>query len=510
MTNLPSNVPAADVKLYTAAACRAIDAAAMAPQSAGGMGLSGDVLMERAAQFALDTLMLLCPNTPAVTIVCGKGNNAGDGYWLAYLAQRLGIAVQIIAVGSTQELTGDALNAWQQAAAAGLSTEESDAGLRYPVIVDALLGTGSRGAPRPGYAEMIDEINQTDAFVLSLDLPSGLNADTGEAALAVQANATVSFIARNIGLYTGRGPGLAGQRFFSDLGVSSDYAAPRPFVPLRFWRPSLLPKVPIDTYKHRRGHVVIVGGCTGMGGAVILAAEAALRSGAGLVTVATDASNLPGLQARLPEAMWVDPVNHETAVTLEQVLERADVVVLGPGLGRSDWARRVLSCLCSYRGPMVVDADGLFWLAQFHRQSKQFNGDGPLYLTPHEGEAAILLGRTVTEVSRDRFSALSDMTRQYQALGLIKGPGTVMGDPAHQAICGHGNPGMASAGMGDVLAGLSGSLLAQQGADQASAFAAAVLLHSAAADQAAQEIGLRSVTASSVIERIPQLLHATQ
>lgn len=506
MTDLRNIGKEADLKLYTAAACRAIDAGAMAPQKSGGMGLHGNVLMRRAAQFALDTLGSLCPRIPGITVVCGKGNNAGDGYWLAYLAQRVGIPVQIVAVSPTEQLSGDALGAWKQAEVAGLAVEGTEATVRYPIIVDALLGTGGRGEPRPAYAQAIGEINRADAFVLSLDLPSGLNADTGEADLAVQADATVSFISRNIGLYTGRGPQLCGQRFHSDLGVPEALAQQHPYVPLRFWRSALLPQVPVDAYKHQRGHVVIVGGCKGMGGAVILAAEAALRSGAGLVTVATDASNVAGLQARVPEVMWVDPTGHTSEQTLAQVLEGADVVVLGPGLGRSDWAEAVLVSLVGYRGAMLVDADGLFWLTRYQQQSRQIAGGGPLYLTPHSGEAATLLGCSVAEIASDRLGALSDLARRYDAVSLIKGPGTVMGDGQDHAICGHGNPGMATAGMGDVLAGLAGSLIAQHLQDRLSAFYAAVLLHSAAGDLTAEDLGMRPLTASAVIDRIGLLL----
>ena len=495
-----------DLKLYTAAACRAVDAQAMAPQSSGGMGLGGDVLMGRAAQFALDTLMALHPSLGGISVVCGKGNNGGDGYWVAFLAQRLGIAVQIIGVAPKEQLSGDALAAREQAEAAGLSVEGPEAGLRYQVIVDALLGIGGRGEPRPAYARIIKDINQSGGFVFSLDLPSGLNADTGEAGLAVQADATVSFIVRNIGLYTGQGPKLCGQHFFSDLGVSSTFAEAHPHVPLRFWRQTLLPRVPVDAYKHQRGHVVIVGGCMGMGGAVILAAEAALRSGAGLVTVATDICNLSGLQARVPEAMWVDPVGGASDQTLKQILHKADVVVLGPGLGRSDWAEAVLEALVDYPGPMLVDADGLFWLGQFHRQSRHIARGGELYLTPHGGEAAGLLECSVQQVSSDRLGALSDMTGRYGAQGLIKGPGTVMGNAQEHGICGHGNPGMATAGMGDVLAGLAGSLMAQHPDQRRSAFSAAVVLHSAAGDLAAEDLGMRPLTASAVIDRIAQLL----
>jgi NAD(P)H-hydrate epimerase len=210
--------------------------------------------------------------------------------------------------------------------------------MRSAVVVDALLGTGTRGTPRPGYAEAIEAMNAVDGFVLSIDLPSGLNADTGAATLAVKADVTVSFIARKIGLYTGKGPALCGERLFNDLGVSETLASPHPSVPLRRWRSSLMPALPLDAFKQQRGHVLIVGGCKGMGGAAILAGEAALRSGAGLVTVATHEANLSGLLARLPEAMWVDPLGTDAEQSLSAVWSCL-VRVLGAVLGRSACSR---------------------------------------------------------------------------------------------------------------------------------------------------------------------------
>lgn len=495
-----------DLPLYTADACRAIDAKAMQPVTAGGLGISGQVLMQRAAQYALDTLLSRCPNARRISIVCGKGNNAGDGYWMALLAKRLGLDVQLIAVGMKQQLTGDALIASERAAAAGVVPEAADSPMRSAVVVDALLGTGTRGAPRPGYAEAIEAMNAVDGFVLSIDLPSGLNADTGAATLAVKADVTVSFIARKIGLYTGQGPALCGERLFSDLGVPETLASSYPSVPLRRWHGPLLPALPLDAYKQQRGHVLIIGGCKGMGGAAILAAEAALRSGAGLVTVATDVVNLPGLLARVPEAMWVDPLGTDAEQSLPAALSSASVAVLGPGLGRGAWALQVLAAMAHYDGPLVVDADGLYWLADSNQGRALKAREAGLYLTPHAGEAARLLQRSADEILRDPQQAVIDMAEQYDATCLVKGPGTVIGTDEGLAICGHGNPGMASAGMGDVLAGLVGSSIAQQPRNPDAAFATAVLLHSAAADRAAIEIGMRGLTAGSIIAHIAALL----
>ena len=492
-----------DLKLYSAAACRDIDSRAMKSVADGGLGLSGQTLMQRAAQFTLESLMSLRSELTSVTILCGKGNNAGDGYLIGMLARQLGIAVQLIAVEPKAQLSGDALTACQRALEAGIALEEGACAIRYPVIVDALLGTGAQGMPRPALAQAIDSINASHGFTLSVDLPSGLNADTGEAQLAVRADATVSFIARKTGLYTGKGPAHSGQRLFSDIGVSADFAQGHASVPLRRWHAGLLPKVPVEAYKHQRGHVVVVGGSKGMGGAVVLAAEAALRSGAGMVTVATAPENLAGLLARLPEAMWVDPLNSDQDQSIASVLSRASVVVLGPGLGRGSWAEQVLDAVSAFQGPMVIDADGLYWLAD--RESWCQRGN-PLFLTPHAAEAARLLDRSVSDVMNQTMQSVADMAERYQATCLLKGPGTVMGDQRSQAICGHGNPGMATAGMGDVLAGLAGSLIAQQSDDMAGAFFAAVLLHSAAGDLAAQEIGERGITATAVIPRVAALL----
>jgi len=451
-----------DVPLYTAEACRAIDAMAMQPLTDGGLGVSGQELMQRAAQFALDTLLSRCPNTAVISILCGKGNNAGDGYWVAMLAKQLGLDVQLIGVATKDQLSGDALLACERAEAEGLVVEDSDSPVRGSIVVDALLGTGMRGAPRSGYAEAIEAINAVDGYVLSIDLPSGLNADTGSATLAVKADVTVSFIARKIGLYTGMGPGLCGERLFTNLGAPDTLAEPYPNLPLRRWHPGLVPRLPADAYKQQRGHVLIVGGCEGMGGAAVLGAETALRSGAGLVTVATDPANLSGLLARVPQAMWVDVLGADAEPTLSSAMAAASVVVLGPGLGRGAWAQQVIGALANYDGPLVIDADGLYWLADTAQARTLKNRVGPLFLTPHAGEAARLLECSVSEILNNPRQAVIDMTVRFNATCLLKGPGTVIGTRMGQAICAHGNPGMASAGMGDVLAGLVGSLIAQQ------------------------------------------------
>ena len=495
-----------DLKLYSAAACRDIDIRAMKSVAEGGLGMSGQTLMQRAAQFSLESLMSLRSELTALTILCGKGNNAGDGYLVGMLARHLGIAVQLIAVAPKAQLSGDALTACQRALEAGLELEDVSSDIRYPVIVDALLGTGAKGMPRPDLARAIDSINASNAFTLSLDLPSGINADTGEAQLAVRADATVSFIARKIGLYTGHGPAHSGQRFFSNIGVAEEFAEGHASVPLRRWHAGLLGALPVAAYKHQRGHVVVVGGCKGMGGAVALSAEAALRSGAGMVTVATAPENLAGLMARLPEAMWVDPLSRDQDQNFASVLSRASVVVLGPGLGRGAWAEQVLDAVSAFHGPLVIDADGLYWLADRDAWHQRWPRGNPLFLTPHGAEAARLLDRPVADVMNQTIQSVADMAERYNATCLLKGPGTVMGDQRSQAICGHGNPGMATAGMGDVLAGLAASLIAQQPEDMASAFYTATLLHSAAGDLAAQEMGERAVTATAVIPRVAALL----
>ena len=480
--------------LYDAAASRAIDARAIAE-----IPVAGFELMRRAARAAFDELLCSFPGADSVTVYCGKGNNAGDAYLVAGLAHRYGMTVQLIAVEDPAGLSGDAALAYRESVAAGLTIVPAVEAPCGAVIVDGLLGTGIRGAPRAPYDRAIRVINGSRRPVLAIDVPSGVDVDTGAVhADAVRADITVSFITRKIGLYTGAGVAYAGRRVFAGLGVP-DYLYTDHGLPLLRWRPEILPSLSADTYKHRQGHVVVAGGDINMPGAVSMAAQAALRVGAGMVTVITRESHSPGLIARTPEVMVVDGGSELAA----QVLQRADLAVLGPGLGRTDWGQRLYALVEQAGLPTVLDADGLYWLAQ----AGAWRG-GSLWITPHAAEAARLLDVSVREVQHERLQSSKQLADRYGCAGVLKGAGSVVFAEDIAGICAHGNPGMATAGMGDVLSGVLGGLLAEvcAGGDESllrERLIAAVALHSAAADAAAAEVGLRSLMASDVIRALP-------
>jgi ADP-dependent NAD(P)H-hydrate dehydratase / NAD(P)H-hydrate epimerase len=495
-----------DRYLFGAQGSRAIDAYAIKH-----LPIAGYTLMQRAGEAAFASLLQNFPGIKGVSVVCGKGNNAGDAYLVARHALELGLQTQVVSVIAPEQLSGDAALAYQDAVAAGVQIESDDtAQLTGDVIVDGLLGTGLNGAPRPPFNEAIAHINASGKPVLSIDIPSGVSADTGAVAGdAVRARVTVSFITRKLGLYTGAGVSYAGQREFADLGVPAQMYTADGY-PRLFWSPADLPDMDANTYKHRQGHIVVAGGDADMPGAVSMAAAAALRVGGGMVTALTRDTHRSAIVGRIPEVM-VHGYHSENTTGAEQLLERASLIVLGPGLGRGDWGRALYQQVQQANKPTVLDADGLYWLAQ----AGGWQG-GPLTITPHVGEAARLLNCPAAQVQNDRIGCARTLAAEYACQGVLKGVGSVVfaKDGKQLAICAHGNPGMATAGMGDVLSGVLGGLLAGEavaGVPQSyTILAAGVALHSAAADHAVQHTGLRSLLASDVIAALPELLRVNR
>ena len=498
-----------DTQLRTAAQIRAIEAQVMQPVIEGGMGIDGYTLMQRAGQCAFEALLQRWPDTQGISVVCGKGNNAGDGYVVARIALQFGLAVQVLAVADAVELVGDADLAYQAFIAAGGKTEAADLPIRHGVIVDGLLGTGFKLPLRAHYHAMVERINQSTGVVLALDIPSGVEADTGAVTvadgkpLAVRADVTVSFVGRKIGLHTGAGVGFVGEQHIVDLGVSSEYMLDPSDTALLSWQPQQLPELPLNSYKHRRGRVLIIGGDHGMGGAVVMAAEAAMRCGAGLVTVVMQPEHQPALLARLPEAMYIAP----DSAALEGALNAADFIAIGPGLGRNRWGENLFLRAAASTAPMLIDADGLHWLKTLDHQPATQS----LFITPHAGEAATLLSTSAGLIEADRIKAAKSLATAYECSAVLKGPGSVVITGTSVHICAHGGPAMATAGMGDVLSGMCAGLLAPVFVagnieQTAYSFAQAVALHSACADLAAQELSAHSVIATDVIKRIPRLL----
>jgi NAD(P)H-hydrate epimerase len=371
------------------------------------------------------------------------------------------------------------------------------------VIVDALLGTGLGGPVRPDAAAVIDAINGSGHPVLAVDIPSGLCADTGRVlGTAVRATATVTFIGRKRGLYTADGPGLAGDLAFDDLAVPAESFAAVPraeaweLLSLVAEREALAPRPP-QAHKGHFGNVLVIGGDHGMGGAALLAAEAALRAGAGLVRVATRGEHVPAFLSRLPEAMVrAVPDVHE----LEPLLAASDLLVLGPGLGQGPWGEQLFAFARASGLPAVIDADGLALLAAGNTP-----WPAPAILTPHPGEAGRLLGSDSRAVQADRFASARALAERWAATVVLKGNGSlVVAEDGSAGLCAAGNPGMATGGMGDVLAGLTGGLLAQ-GLAPASAARLAVTAHAAAADLAAAD-GLRGLLPTDLFAPLRRLL----
>ena len=480
--------------LYSAAQVRALDAYAIA------QGTDGYTLMRRAAEAALRAMRSRWPTAMRIAIVTGGGNNGGDGYVLARFAQAAGLSAAVLAVVAPEALRGDALRACEDFRASGGRILAYEAALlgATDVIVDALLGTGLHEPVRPDLAQAIHAINACDRPVFSLDLPSGLNADSGAVmGAAVSADCTISFVALKTGLFLGAGPDHVGRLIFDDLELS-------PPDELRF-RPLLqrlgegeiaraLPPRGRAANKGDFGRVLIVGGGPGMPGAVRLAGESCLRVGAGLVTVATARDNLNAVVAGRPELI-VHAV--EEAAALEPLLGSADVVAVGPGLGQSTWAASLLESVLGCGKPLLIDADALNLLAKSARPAPARS-----VLTPHPGEAGRLLGSNAAAIQSDRMAALHALQARHPgSVIVLKGAGTLIGAEGQiPGICERGNPAMAAPGMGDVLTGVIAGILAQC-RDPWQAACAGVLVHALGGDELARDRS-RGILALELAEAI--------
>lgn len=479
--------------LYSAAQVRALDAALIAA------GTDGFELMQRAAHGAWRALRRRWPEAGEITVLTGHGNNAGDGFLMAALARRAGWAVTVFAVGDTSALSGDAASALAEARAAQVDILPWLPGVALRgVLVDALLGTGLKGAVRAPYAEAIEAINGSGQPVLAVDIPSGLCADTGQAlGQAVHADLTVTFIGLKFGLFSGQAADHVGQLLFDSLQADAAIVAASPAVARRL-SPASLPRLaprPMTAHKGQYGLVLVIGGDHGTGGATLMSAEAALRSGAGMVSLVTRAEHVAAALTRLPEVMTLGV--HSSNQLLDP-LDKADVLVVGPGLGQASWGRSLLSIAATAAKAQVWDADALNQLAQGLVQLPAGS-----IITPHPGEAARLLGVTTAQVQADRAHAALALAKKFSAICVLKGAGSLVAAPdGRLALCAHGHPAMATAGLGDVLAGVLGALLAQHLAPYDAA-CLGVWLHARAGEQ--QGVNGRGLAATDLIPAIRQL-----
>lgn len=501
-------ITASNGSLYTANQVYALDAAAIAS------GIPGIQLMKRAGKAAYDVLLERFPEPERVTVYCGAGKNGGDGYVLAALAKQRLVPVQVIQLAAPEKLTGEARQAYEFALQEGvhmLPFAEASAP-QVGVIVDALLGIGLQGDVRPEFAAAIEQINAAGLPVLAIDIPSGLNADSGAAqGVVVKATHTVTYIGIKRGLLTGRGPAVCGDIVLSSLDIPSDIysqlevngqAKPGAETLMLSALLEQLASREADAHKGDFGHVMIIGGDTGYGGAAIMAAEAAARTGAGLVSVATRPEHVSAILARRPEVMACGVVSGQE---LEPLLARPTVLVIGPGLGRSPWSEQMLQQAVKSGLPMVLDADALNILAA-GRVVPNITPRNNWLFTPHPGEAARLLGVNTSDVQSDRFGSVANIQKKFGGAVILKGAGSLIaGESGTIGVVTQGNPGMASGGMGDVLSGIVGGLMAQGlPVEQAARLGAA--LHATAADLAADEIGQRGLLATDLIPYVCQLL----
>ncbi|MET0022243.1 MAG: NAD(P)H-hydrate dehydratase [Candidatus Thiodiazotropha sp. 6PLUC1] len=465
--------------------------------------IPGEALMERAGARAFEAIQHRWPGIGEIVVVCGLGNNGGDGYVVARLALQAGFRVRVLQLGDEEKIKGDALikaRAWQDL---GQDIEPYQGLPGKPsLIVDAILGTGLEREVMGSWRSAIEQINQHQTPVFALDIPSGLHADSGSVlGVAVKAEATISFIGLKQGMFTGDGPEYCGDISFDALEVPAQLYSRQLLACRRInWQKAVnqIPKRDRSSHKGDFGHLLVAGGDTGYSGAVRMAGEGAARSGAGLVTLATHPQHAPWSNIGRPELMCRG-VTDEASVGL--LLDRVDGVVLGPGLGRSVWSEMLFNAVTRTGLPLLMDADALYWLKRYPARRDNW------ILTPHPGEAARLLGWETKQVQSDRFAACEALQQRYGGVTVLKGAGTLVGSDGNQAValCSDGNPGMASGGSGDVLSGVIGAFLVQ-GYPLREAAELGVCLHAAAGDQAAIE-GEIGMLAGDLIEALRPTLN---
>lgn len=478
---------------------------------AGGYALYQ--LMERAGLEAWRHIEKHWPEIQNITLICGKGNNAGDGFVLARLAAAAGKNVQVLTLTEDNVFKGDALLAYQAMLDSGIEPGLFSAAKLegQQLLVDGILGTGLKGPLRENFQQVIEAVNDFSSAskqngevpVFSLDIPSGLASDTGFAdPVAINATRTLTFIAMKSGMVTGKARACCGIIDVAALGIEPDFL--EQFSPIAWIDDTdkligQLPKRSKTSHKRDHGHLLLLGGDYGFGGAILMSAMAAARCGAGMLTILTRDVHVAPILSQCPEAM-IRSISGADDPELVKMLGNVDAVVIGPGLGQNDWGRGLLQVISESDLPLLIDADALNLLAE------KDTGKPEWVLTPHPGEAGRLLGTSAAAVEQDRYAALMALQKKYSAVTVLKGAGTLIASNGQQiTLCNEGNPGMASAGMGDILSGIIGSLLAQ-GLDVNLAARTGVALHARAGDIAGQK-GQKGLMATDLIEPLRMLVN---
>jgi len=507
--------------VFTAEEMRRLDQRAITE-----LGIPGATLMESAGRGAAEAIVAALPAFGAprrgarVVIVCGKGGNAGDGFVVARWLKRHGARPTVLLTHTPAEIGGDAGRKLEELRRSGIrprpfaDDRASAAELaRAHLVVDALVGTGSRGAPEGGVSRAIELINAAGRPVVALDIPSGMSANSGgHAGAVIKAAMTLTFAGLKRGLITSPGDELAGRVTVIPIGVP-DHEVVRGVATFLLEPGDVAPHFPRRSraaHKGTYGHLLLVAGSLGKTGAAALGAMAAMRSGTGLVTVATPASQQPVVASLVLEAM-TEPLPETPARTLalkarEAIVELAgtrDAVAIGPGIGLDDETARVVrSLIHELRQPTAVDADALTALTG-HLDVLR-DAPSARCLTPHPGEMARMLGARVDEVQRDRIETVREFATRHRVHIVLKGARSVIGVPDGRVFVNPtGNPGMASGGTGDVLTGMLGAFLAR-GIEPGTALLSSVYLHGSAGDVAAERVGEEALVARDVIAAIPE------
>jgi len=482
------------IELYTAQQSQAIDHYAIQQKKIPGL-----LLMKRAGLFSYETLLSHYPNAQKLLIVCGTGNNGGDGFVVAQLALMAGIEVTLVLSGEIETLKNDALSVYQEVAQLGmeLSAFPQDSLNDYDLIIDALFGTGLDRDVSGEIANWINLINATNTPVLSLDIASGLDANTGRVlGTAIRAERTCTFLTHKPGLYQFNGTDYCGKIHYHALCLESETLHTQTPValnhPLKHWL-NQLPQRPESSHKGSTGSVCLIGGDQHMMGAIQMAGLASLKVGAGLVKVITHAEHGIALTQVLPELMCYSPKE------LEQQITHTTVIAIGPGLGLTEWAKALFSTVIHHPQPKVLDADALTLLAKSAQQQANW------VLTPHPGEAARLLNTTTEAIQQDRIAAVKAIQKQYGGVVVLKGNASLIYDGQQLEMCLAGNPGMATGGMGDVLTGTISGLIAQ-GMPLFEAACLGVNLHAHAGDIIAQQKGQNGLLPTELASTLSQLM----
>jgi NAD(P)H-hydrate epimerase len=500
-------------------------------------GIAGFELMSKAARFAFHAMIRYWPKTENILVLCGAGNNAGDGYVLASIAKKKGLNIRCITFSDPEKLSGDAktafleclrteteITSYQQLGPAGF-VEILHSLPKDSVLVDALFGTGLCRAIEGDYLNAIQQVNERKACacvakcplfnILAIDIPSGLNANTGQIlGDCLKADLTATFIGNKLGLMTGKGQHYCGTIVFDDLGVpdsvysqlDAEAACPHLEELIHFLGPRAS-----DSHKGKQGRALLVGGNHGFSGAILIGSQSCARLGAGLTSVITQPEHCSSVVLHQPEVM----AHHSAVESASDLFKLSDVIGIGPGLGQDLWAYQLLEQTLKQRCYKVLDADALNLLAK-HRELQELLDDS-VVLTPHPGEAARLLETSTGAIEQDRLRSLKQLHEKFSCHIVLKGSGTLIMHPKDAAkqtisVSRYGNPGMASGGMGDSLTGMLCAIIAQGlSAEKQMSFAnaieLAVCLHSAAADKEAEKKGERGLLASDLAETARRLLN---